>query len=471
MIFLKYIPTKFLGVSLIAINLIACGFQSYSAKPINPIENKSRFDQQNPKSEEFREYLIAQGFNPNSFPIQVWGLNELTYSALFFHSDLDLARKEWRAAQSAEITAAQRIDPSISAASGKNTIKNPEETPWTYDLGIDIGIITAGKREARIDRASNLSEAAKIKIAQTAWQVRTRLAKSLIEYEFSLEQSKTLQKEVDLRSSIVDMLQKRLDAGMASSTELNNARISLQKSEQTLAAEQIRTPSLLAALASDAGLSLDVFKTLNLSSSLLSADSSLNIIIEDSLQETAMLNRLDLRASLARYQAAEAKLRLEIARQYPDITLSPSYSYEPDGKFWNLGVGSLITLLNKNKGLIAEANSLRDVEAAQFNVVQTRIISEINQSKASYTKSFEAIARAEKLLESQSVRMKQIEQQFNSGAADRLQLTNTELENIIALQNQVLSRYKFRMAKIALEDSLQKPLDANIKIENASTKD
>jgi hypothetical protein len=67
--------------------------------------------------------------------------------------------------------------------------------------------------------------------------------------------------------------------------------------------------------------------------------------------------------------------------------------------------------------------------------------------------------------------MKQIEQQFNSGAADRLQLINTELENIIALQNQLLSRYKFRMAKIALEDSLQKPLDANIKIENASTKD
>jgi outer membrane protein TolC len=191
------------------------------------------------------------------------------------------------------------------------------------------------------------------------------------------------------------------------------------------------------------------------------------VSIDKDFQETAMLNRLDLRASLAKYQAAEAKLRLEIARQYPDITLSPSYSYEPDGKFWALGIGSLITLITKNKGLIAEASSLRDVEAAQINVTQAKIISEVNQAKAYYIKSFEAISRAEKLFESQATKMKQIEQQFNLGAADRLQLTNTKLEGIIALQNQLTSRYKFQMAQIALEDSLQKPLENKIRIEKA----
>ena len=332
--------------------------------------NKIQFDEQSPLNEKFNEYLITQGLNPETLPIKSWGLEELTYSALYFHSDLDLARKEWRAAQSAEITASQSIDPSFSTNVGKNTIKNPDENPWTYNLGIDIGIITAGKKEARIDRASSLSEAAKIKIAQTAWQVRTRLAKSLVEFEFSKEQSKTLQQEVDLRLSIVDMLQKRLGAGIASSTELNNAIIALNKSEQALAGEQIRTPILQAALASDSGLSLITFQSLNLRENILNNNQSQIVSIEKDFQETAMLNRLDLRASLAKYQAAEAKLRLEIARQYPDITLSPSYSYEPDGKFWALGIGSLITLITKNKGLIAEASSLRDVEAAQINVTQ-----------------------------------------------------------------------------------------------------
>lgn len=447
--------------------LLGCGFQTYKAKPINPLLNKIQFDEQTPLNEKFKEYLILQGVNPEALPIKSWGLEELTYSALFFHSDLDLARKEWRAAQSAEITASQSIDPSFSTNVGKNTIKNPDENPWTYNLGIDIGIITAGKKEARIDRALSLSEAAKIKIAQTAWQVRTRLAKSLVEFEFSKEQSKALQQEVDLRLLIVDMLQKRLGAGIASSTELNNAIIALNKSEQALASEQIKTPILQAALASDSGLPLATFQSLNLSENILNKNQNQMVSIDKDFQETAMLNRLDLRASLAKYQAAEAKLRLEIARQYPDITLSPSYSYEPDGKFWALGIGSLITLITKNKGLIAEASSLRDVEAAQINVTQAKIISEVNQAKAYYIKSFEAISRAEKLFESQATKMKQIEQQFNLGAADRLQLTNTKLEGIIALQNQLTSRYKFQMAQIALEDSLQKPLENKIRIEKA----
>ncbi len=447
--------------------LLGCGFQTYKAKPINPLLNKIQFDEQTPLNEKFKEYLILQGVNPEALPIKSWGLEELTYSALFFHSDLDLARKEWRAAQSAEITASQSIDPSFSTNVGKNTIKNPDENPWTYNLGIDIGIITAGKKEARIDRALSLSEAAKIKIAQTAWLVRTRLAKSLVEFEFSKEQSKALQQEVDLRLLIVDMLQKRLGAGIASSTELNNAIIALNKSEQALASEQIRTPILQAALASDSGLPLATFQSLNLSENILNKNQNQMVSIDIDFQETAMLNRLDLRASLAKYQAAEAKLRLEIARQYPDITLSPSYSYEPDGKFWALGIGSLITLITKNKGLIAEASSLRDVEAAQINVTQAKIISEVNQAKAYYIKSFEAISRSEKLFESQATKMKQIEQQFNLGAADRLQLTNTKLEGIIALQNQLTSRYKFQMAQIALEDSLQKPLENKIRIEKA----
>jgi len=467
---LKSINQKYYHITILSALcalLLGCGFQTYKAKPINPVLNKIQFDEQTPLNEKFKEYLILQGVNPEALPIKSWGLEELTYSALFFHSDLDLARKEWRAAQSAEITASQSIDPSFSTNVGKNTIKNPDENPWTYNLGIDIGIITAGKKEARIDRALSLSEAAKIKIAQTAWQVRTRLAKSLVEFEFSKEQSKALQQEVDLRLLIVDMLQKRLGAGIASSTELNNAIIALNKSEQALASEQIRTPILQAALASDSGLPLATFQSLNLTENILNKNQNQMVSIDKDFQETAMLNRLDLRASLAKYQAAEAKLRLEIARQYPDITLSPSYSYEPDGKFWALGIGSLITLITKNKGLIAEASSLRDVEAAQINVTQAKIISEVNQAKAYYIKSFEAISRAEKLFESQATKMKQIEQQFNLGAADRLQLTNTKLEGIIALQNQLTSRYKFQMAQIALEDSLQKPLENKIRIEKA----
>lgn len=458
---------KLILLGILSSAIVACGFQTYIPKPINSHALKSRFEQKSPQSEDFYAYLISQGYPSKSLPIELWSISELTYSALYFHPELDLARSEWRAAQSAEITAAQRIDPNISINSGRNTINDPEANPWTYSLGIDIGIITAGKREARIDRALGLSEAAKIKIAQTAWQVRTRLARSLIEYEFSLKLSQILQKEVDLRISIVDMLQKRVDAGIASSTELNQARIALQKSEQALITEKIRTPGLLAALSSDAGLPLKTFEGLMLDLNALEHQPEQILPIDD-LQEIAMLNRLDLRASIARYASAEAKLRLEIGKQYPDLILSPSYSYEPDGKFWSLGLGSIMTLLNKNKGLIAEADALRDVEAAQFNVIQAKVISDLNQSKVTYLQSFDALKLAKNLLITQATRLQQIEQQFSAGIADRLLLTQTALESTIASQNDLFVRYQFQKSKISLEDALQKPLTDSISIEQAS---
>lgn len=449
---------------------MACGFQTYLPKPISPVETKNSYEQQTPRSESFNDYLVTQNYPRSSLPIQSWGLKELSYSALFFHPDLDLARSEWKMAESTKITAAERLDPKITANAGKNTSNNSESSPWAYSLGIDVGIITAGKREARIDRAINLSEAARIKIAQSAWQVRTRLAKSLLEYVYSIRQTSILQKELDLRLSIVDMLQKRVDAGLASNIELNNARIALQKTEQSLTAEKGRTPALYAALASDSGLSIQSFKPLNLDLSLLDETPSSDLKLNEDLQTEALLNRLDLRASLARYQAAEAKLRLEIGRQYPDLILSPSYTFDQGDKIWALGIGSVITLLNKNKGLIAEAYALRDVEAKQFNVLQAKILSELNQAKASYVTSFEALTRAEKLVSTQLDRTKQIEQQFNAGFADRLTLTSTKLENIITEHNRLAVRYKHQLASIGLEDILQKPLTSDIEIEKASTK-
>lgn len=449
---------------------MACGFQTYLPKPISPVETKNSYEQQTPRSEIFNDYLVTQNYPRSSLPIQSWGLKELSYSALFFHPDLDLARSEWRVAESTKITAAERLDPKITANAGKNTNNNSENSPWAYSLGIDVGIITAGKREARIDRAINLSEAARIKIAQSAWQVRTRLAISLLEYVYSIRQSSVLQKELDLRLSIVDMLQKRVDAGLASNIELNNARIALQKTEQNLTAEKGRIPALYAALASDSGLSIQSFKSLNLDLSLLDETPSSDLKLNDNLQTEALLNRLDLRASLARYQAAEAKLRLEIGRQYPDLILSPSYTFDQGDKIWALGIGSVITLLNKNKGLIAEAYALRDVEATQFNVLQAKVISELNQAKATYVTSFEALARSEKLVSTQLDRTKQTEQQFNAGFADRLTLTSTQLENIITEHNRLAVRYKHQLASIGLEDILQKPLTSDIEIEKASTK-
>ena len=264
-----------------------------------------------------------------------------------------------------------------------------------------------------------------------------------------------------MRSSIVEMLVKRMDAGMASSIEVSNARISLQKAEQAFVAESGRTPALAASLSNDAGLGISAFNQL----SVKPFEQATRVDLSN-LQYQSLLNRLDIRASLARYEAAEAKLRLEIAKQYPDITLSPSKALDQGDRIWSLGFSSLLTLINKNRGMIAEVNALRDVEVAQFEALQSKIIGDLNQTKAAYDAAAEASNKAQALLVSQQKRIQQNEQQFNAGLTDRLEFTNTQLENIIATENMLNSAYQLNAAKLNLEDVLQRPLDDRLSIQN-----
>ncbi len=452
---------KFPAFALLASGLIAgCSFQSYSPRPIDPAQSIARYQAHDVNSPEFRDYLITQGYAESDLPFKAWGLRELTLSALFFHPELDVARAKWRAAQAAEITAGQRQGLGISGNVEHHDQHSGGISPWTYGLGIDIPVETGNKRQARIDQAKNLSEAARIEIAQTAWQVRSRLASSLIDYHASLQQSQVLQQEVALRGEIVAMLEARLNAGLISSMEISNARLQLQKTQQALEAEKGRTPQLLAALASNCGLSVYAFSQLNLASSV-SQNAAAPLQGDEDMQQAALLNRLDIRAALARYDAAEAKLRLEIARQYPDITLSPGYSFDQGDRIWSLGLSTLLALLSdhKNEGLIAEARALREVEAAQFETLQIKVIDGLEQSKASYYGALDELDKAKQLQTSQLARTQQTQRQFDIGLIDRLELTTAKLENLIHVEGVLGAQQKLWRAAHALEDTIQRPLD------------
>jgi cobalt-zinc-cadmium efflux system outer membrane protein len=451
-----------LALGTLSLMLSGCGFQTYQPKPLDPSQRMQEYRSHNPDGSDFRSFAESQGYPTDSWPIAHWGLRELTLSALFFHPELDVARAQLQASQAREITAGQRQDPSISASRGRS---EDEDNPWIYSLGLDIPLQTANKRELSLEHARSLSEAARIEIGQTAWQVRSRLLASWIDYNTALLQAAALQQEADARKAIADMLQKRLEAGVASSTELGVVRLQLQQTQQLLAAQAGRIPALKAALAANAGLSSETLERLQLATTsiddLLQTEHENPIASHggETLQDAALLNRLDIRAALARYEAAERKLRLEIASQYPDITLSPSRIYEEGFHIWQLGIGSLLPLLNKNSGLIKEARALREVEAAQFEALQAKVIGDLEQAKARYHGALDTLQLARRQHTSRQQQMRRIQRQFNNGYADRLELTRAKLENVQSLQNLIDAEYAAQQAAAALEDTLQQPLE------------
>ena len=435
---------------------VACSFQQYSAKPIDPVANAAKFDLKDPASKQFNLYLINNNYSADRLPIQEWDVDALIYCALFFHPSLDVARAQWRVAELAQENATGKPLPTINSHLAHSNQANGDVSPFAFGLSIDIPIDTAKKRDIRIENASHLAQAAKLEIAQTAWQLRNQLVQSLNEYQFNQQQIRLLLDETSRRQEIVNIYQKRVNLGAASNVELSTAKLQLQTNTSELIAVQQSKMVLLAKLASNLGLPLAKVASMP----LLGATDTLrtkNLQVLD-LQATALLNRLDIRIALEKYAAAEAKLKLEIAKQYPDIVISPGYAYEFGDKIWSLGLSGLMTLLNKNKIGIAEATQLREVEAAQFEALQSKVIAEANITYAELTQAKQSLMNQQQLHHQQQLNSARMERQFAAGEISRLELAFVKLENIAAEKNVVLADYQLKTAINQLENSLQKPL-------------
>ncbi len=442
----------------VAAFLTGCGFQQYIAKPIDVNAITAKRQNKSINDEAFHQYLIKNGYSKTQLPLQKWGIDELAYCALFFHPSLDVARAEWRSAIAKQSSAAQKPLPKANTNYAHGNNANNDVRPFSFDLSIDIPFETANKRDIRIENAKHLSEAAKLDIALQAWQLRNQVALSFIAYQQNEKHLTALLKEQALRKEIVAIFQKRLDFGAASIVELSNAKLQLQVTKAELNALQQKKLVLLSNLASHVGLPLHVVETMQLTP----ADDELTVSTKELLPEAernALLNRLDIRIALERYAAAEAKLKLEIAKQYPDIVISPGYIYEFGSKIWSLGLSGLLNILNKNKVTIAEMNQLREVEAAQFEALQNTVISQVNNAHAKVTQARLIVEEQIKLHALQKMNTQRVSRKLAAGETDRLELTYTKLEESLADKNVIIASFELRNALIELENVQQIPFN------------
>lgn len=452
---LKYIALFTLGISTF---LSGCSFQQYQPKPIDPIAINARLQAKDPDSPQFRQYLIDNGYPVESLPIQHWRLEELVYAALFFSPDLDVARAQWRAAESAKSTASIKSIPTVNSNISHSNQANGDIRPYALGLSIDIPIETANKRGIRIDSATHLSEIAKLEIAQTAWQLRNQITEAFYAYQLNQKLVGLLENEQASRQEIVAIYQKRFSLGAASNSELSSAKLQLLNTQAELSAKQQEKLTLLAKLASNLGLPLSKVQTMNLTDSVAISSPALP---SSEIQTSALLNRLDIRIALERYAVAEAKVRLEIAKQYPDLSLTPGYAYEFGDKIWSLGVSGLLSLLDKNKAAITEAAQLREVEAAQFESLQTKVITEADVANSQLNQAKQAVLHQQQLRDQQMLSAQRTQRRFAAGDADRLEMAFSRLETSAAEKNVLLAQGQQLMALTQVENVLQQPILQN----------
>jgi outer membrane protein TolC len=424
------------------------GCARYHARPLDPLRLEQQYRSRRLTDPGFRAFAGEAGQS-------ALDLRRLTLAAFYYSPDLAVARAHLEGAEAAVASARARPNPQIGI---DQLLSNWLVVPFFFHFENGFPIEVFGKRGYRTLEAMKLAEAARLEVMETAWRLRSRVRNALRERLFALREIQLLAEEETLRSESVQLLRARLAVGEVSRPIVDVAEGELSAARLNLRAAEGQASQTLAALAGAVGVPLAAIQDASLAAKdfadLPGAPPA------DKLQTAGLLNRIDVNRLLAEYAAAEAALRLEIAKQYPDVLLSPEYYFEERRHLYQISPVFDLPIFDRNRGSIAGAIARRKETEMRFIAAQAQAISEMEMATAQYNSALAELAQARDQLTILGERREPaMERAVQLGEEDRLALAGVRVQRAVAARAELAALRKGHAALAALEDAVEQPLE------------
>ena len=325
--------------------LLAAGCASYERRPLAREEFARQLTDRNPAS------AFASDSVTKPVGEAVLTLAEARTVALFYNPALRAARMKAQVPVLSATKAGLWDDPELSF-DGLRILKSVDK-PWIIGSSLGFTLPLSGRLGVERARANVEGRAALVE----AWAVEQEIV-SQLETEWAdlaaamraLEATKSAQREL---GEVVAITKRLEDAGELIATEAIVFRVAESRAlleTQRLARNAFESEGRITALLGLVPWTPIVFNVGEVPSQSLT--------IPD---RTALLERnpsVTLRE--AEYEVAEESLRLEVRRQYPDLTIGPAYGNEDGESRLGLGFSLPLPVFNGNKQAIVEATARRD---------------------------------------------------------------------------------------------------------------
>ena len=433
----------------VAVLLTGCA--SYQAQPLAPQKMMAAYEERSLTNPELQRFMTARLPKTTG----AWDLSKLTLAAYYYSPELDAVRAKFTSSEAATETANQRPNPSLSLPLqyADQPIK-----PWTYGLALDIPIETAGKHGYRVAQVQQLSDADRLNIGQTAWQIRSRLRSALLDHYAASQHHAIIERQVDIQQNIVTMLEKQLTLGSASTFELNQEQIILEHDRSDLANSEKLMLDAKALIAQTIGIPLGALEAVKLD--LNDFESLAPQIPDNAARRQTILNRTDIQGALAEYEASQAALQLEVARQYPNLSLGLGYSFDQGvNKYSVTPAGITLPLFNRNEGPIAEAEAHRKEAALHVEALQDQAINQTDSALKHYRLAKQNLALIDTQSSTRTAAFQADQHSFDLGAIDRLALSRSRRAVNVDAMTHVDAVVQVQQAISQLENAIQQPLD------------
>jgi cobalt-zinc-cadmium efflux system outer membrane protein len=434
------------------LTLAGCAAQRYHPAPIAVSDTASRYELRNLDDvglQSFEEKNLGRPMAP--WPPKSWDLPTLSLAALYFNPTLDLARARLATADGAIVTASARPNPTFDLVPGV-------PTPYLLTQDFLLVIETAGKRGRRIEIAQNLDRAAQFDLADSAWTVVMGARLALLNYLIASRNLELLRSEEKVREDQAAILEHVLSVGEITRLDVDLARIEASKTRVAASTAEGQTAEAKAALAVAIGIPVAGLDGAEFSWPDMDMPPAPQSLSADQVQRDAVLNRLDIRRSLAQYEAAEASLHSEIAKQYPNVNIGPGYTYEERNSFFTLSLSTSLPVFNRNQGPIAEAEGRRKEAAAAFLQTQAQVVAKSERALALYSAALKGVGEAQSLYQLQETQLQIVQQTIRAGADTRLSLDGMQIQLSVLARARLDALGRAQRALGDLEDAVQRPL-------------
>lgn len=440
--------------SLGAFSLAGCA--SYQAQPLHPRESARNFAARRLDSPALRatvSQLLPRP--PRRWPPRRWNRAELFAVALADNPQLAVARAQVGRAAANEIIAGERPNPTLGLQSeyALNDVH-----PWLYGISFELPLRSPTLQRLAISQARIATSRARWQLLSATWSVRQALIGALSDWQSARQRGALLRTLIADQQRLLEEQRARVRAGEDAPATLVPVQDALLQAQLQQGEARARAQRAQSAAAAALGLPPQALDDLRLDWPRWGSPPVVGIEKLQTARTAALLSRADLAAAIDDYAAAENRLRQAIARQYPQLTLTPGYYWDHGIHKFPFDVGLTLPLFNRNRGEIAEARAGRELAGRRMLALQDAIYGEIAGAARA-----EAVARdneraARERLQEMREQLRQATLALKLGAIDgseqlaaRIALTRARLD---LLQTQA----SWQSARDRLEDALRAPL-------------
>jgi len=381
-----------------------------------------------------------------------WSGAELLAAALSRNPQIVEARAKYETAAAAARTA--RVGPPLGLTL---TAEYANQAPrWGHSGSVDIPLDVGARRSSRLGAADLQALQAWYDVAEAVWSVRTALAKAVVARRAAEVEVGLATEAATLRQVRLERLDRRVAAGEDDRSLALLAQGDLAAAERRLSDARGRYAQAVA----------DLGKALGIASPSLGAvvlappPASPSLAGLEDWRRDALLQRNDVLRALVDYDLAETALRLEVAKQYPEIRLSPGYNYDHGVTKLPFSLSLVLPPADLNRHAIDQAEAARAAAGKSVETLQANALASVDAAIAALTTAEKAVQVG--LVRELPAARRSVEaarRGVAAGSADRVDELGARAAALDADLTLLDNQRSAQTAAIDLEDALRRPFD------------